>query len=113
METRSKRKTGKAPTLALLETPAAMSPGIRELFMRVTDGDQRLLPMMHQLWHYRRHPELLNWLIGRRITGPLFFQFVKVEFDGSVMAMVKYILSVLDSDQKTVIEYGRDWVEPF
>lgn len=113
MEKRSERKNRKTSSLVLLETPGKMSPTIRDLFMRVADGDERLLPMMHQVWHYRRHPEILAWCIRHRITGPVFFQFLKTEFDGSVMSMVKFILGAIDSEPKEKITYGIDWVEPF
>lgn len=82
---------------------------IRGLMLDTMDGDTRLAVIMHQFLHYVRCEEILLWCQKNKMRGPKLFALLKTEFNGSVMEMVKNILSRIDRDKKTKIEFGKDW----
>lgn len=74
------------------------------------DNELALVPIMHQLSHYRDCKKFLRWLIRNRIIGHNLLEWVKIEHGNSVMGMVQFIVKFhnKDAENKSII-LGKDW----
>lgn len=73
----------------------------------VIDGNPSLVPIMHQLTHYRDCDKFLKWLVSNNITGLNLISWLKEKFDNSILLMVTFIVQRNNKDYK--IKHGRDW----
>tara|TARA_B100000749_G_C18269903_1_gene399908 strand:- start:393 stop:710 length:318 start_codon:yes stop_codon:yes gene_type:complete len=64
----------------------------RELYLRIVDGDPRVMPIVHQIHNYRYSVDISRWLYENQITGKILLDFLKVSFENSIMGMVKFII---------------------
>jgi len=78
-----------------------MSDRRRELILRLVDGDPDSLVLAYLLTQYTRCDTIIAWLIRQNITGKKFSDWVKYEWEKSVLTMVKHILKKVDSDVTT------------
>lgn len=84
----------------------------RELMHTVIDGLPDLIPIAHQLSHYTSCDCILKWLIRNKITGKTFQDWIKVDHDNSVLAMVKFIIkSYNKSREDAPIILNKDWIQ--
>lgn len=84
----------------------------KNLMLRVTDDNSSLIPIMHQISHYRYRNNILRWLIHNRIIGNNLLEWLKIDHDNSVMGMVRFIIKSNNKDKefKTIIMH-RDWIK--
>lgn len=87
-----------------------ISPETKTLMHTVINGNMTVVPVMHQLSRYRDCQKFLKWLIINNITGHNLLDWLKIDFDNSVMGMVKFIVKThnKDKDLKPII-LGKDW----
>ena len=87
-----------------------MSPFRREMMLRVVDGNPTLIPVMHQLTHYRDCDKFLKWLITNNITSKNLVEWLRDTFRNSTMSMVKFIIKKNNKDNETKpIILNKDW----
>lgn len=89
-----------------------MNNKTRDLIHKCLNENLKLLPLMHQLTSYRDIDRILNWLIMNNLTGKNLEEWIKGNFENSVMSMVKWIImhQNKEKDYRPII-YGRDWIE--
>lgn len=87
-----------------------MNPKRRELMHRAMNHELKLVPVMHQLARYKHCDKILLWLISANIIGKDLLEFLQLEFNNSVMAMVQFIVMRNEKNKeiKSMI-IGRDW----
>lgn len=77
-----------------------MSPHTRQLMLKICDGDSRVPPILYQLYRYRRHHEMCQWIVDHRLIGPQLIAWLKNDFEGSPMKMAAFIISKLEHERK-------------
>lgn len=89
-----------------------LSPKTKELMHSVMDGNLAVVPILHQLSHYRDVDKFLVWLNRNNIKGQNLIEFLKFEHQNSVMGMVKFIVKSHNKnrDLKPIV-IGRDWIK--
>lgn len=89
-----------------------MTPQRRSLIHAVMDGELTVLPLCHQLIHYRSCDKFLKWLVLNRITGKTLLSWLKIEHRGSVMGMVQFIIKNSNKNKEVQpIILNKDWVK--
>ena len=87
-----------------------MSQEAKELMHKVMDGQIVLVPVIHQLTRYVDHEKFLKWLVINKITGANLLDWIKINFRGSLLEMVKYIIKINNREREIApIYYGKDW----
>lgn len=84
----------------------------KELMLIVIDNNMALVPIMHQLSHYRDVNKFLKWLIMNRIIGFNLLDWLKINHNNSVMGMVKFITRYHNKElEDRAIILGKDWIK--
>lgn len=84
----------------------------RDLIHTAMDGELAVLPIFHQLSHYRSCDNFLKWLIANRIIGQTLLDWLKIEHSNSVMAMVQFIVKNCNKDRNIrPIILNKDWLK--
>ena len=84
----------------------------RELMLSVINDYPPCIPIMHQLSHYVHCDKFLRFLLLNKITGRDLFDWVKIEFNNSIMAMVQFIVKYCNKNKETKPIYlNKDWIK--
>ena len=84
----------------------------KNLMHLVMDERIELVPIMHQISHYRYCNSILKWLISNRITGMNLLDWIKIYHSNSVMCMVKFIIKHYNKERENrAIILNRDWIK--
>jgi len=84
----------------------------KDLMHVVMNGKFELLPILHQLTHYKDCDKFLKWLHLNNITGINLIEWLKINHNGSLMGMVKFIIKYQNKNrEENPIILGRDWVK--
>lgn len=95
----------------MITNDITITPIMRELMFQCMDGDQRLAPIMHNFYQFVRCTDILRWLVQNNLRGMTLFNWLKIEFQGSPLEMVKFILGRIEGqkEKKCAILYGKDF----
>lgn len=84
----------------------------KDLMHLVMNEKFELLPIFHQLAHYRDCDRFLRWLLQNNITGSNLVDWIKTIHKNSVMSMVKFIVKFNEKNrEEKAIVLGRDWIK--
>lgn len=82
----------------------------RDLIFQLTEGNLKLLPLMHELTQYERCDEVLAWLVGRKITGEDLWEYYTKIWSNRILSMTQFILMRIDRNKEIKpILYGVDY----
>lgn len=84
----------------------------RELIFKVLDDfiNPGMLRVVHELTNYRYCDNILLWLIANKITGKELNEFLNIQFKGSILSMVQYVVKIINKDNEIKpIIYGKDY----
>lgn len=83
----------------------------RQKYLAVIDGEPSLLPIMHQMDHYKDSEKILSWLIKNKLTGKNLKQWFDGNFQGSVLSFIKWVAmkSNKEKEYRPIIS-GKDWM---
>ena len=76
------------------------------LILKLSDGDSRVLPVIHALEKLTRRDEVYQWFISKKVTGERFYKFC-AEHRFSWLSIAKTALSALHRENRE-IRVGRD-----
>ena len=77
-----------------------MSDMQRELYFRLMDGNNSVMPIIFQIHNYKYSWEISRWLYENQITGRILVDFLKVKFESSIMRMVKFVIMKINKDKE-------------
>ena len=84
----------------------------KELMLEVINGNPFVVPIMHQLIHYKDCNKFLKWLIKNQIVGYNLLDWIKVEHQSSVLGMVQTIVKYNNKNREIrPMLLGKDWVK--
>ena len=82
----------------------------KNLMLNVISGNNLIVPIMHQLTHYRDCDNFLKWLVMNKIQGKNLIDWLKVNFDSSVLLMVQFIIKHNNKNKEIEpIIKNKDW----
>lgn len=88
-----------------------MTDRTRSLMLLVINDNPQLLPIMHQLLHYRHCDNFLRWLCLNKITGSNLIDWLKVCHNNSILNMVKFIIKSCEKNKELrPVMLGKDWI---
>lgn len=88
-----------------------MNPRRRQQFLKVMDGDQRVMPVLFMLNQHRRCGDMLDWLIDNNVTGINFYNWFKFDNEGSLLYAMQDIVRRLEKEvEHRPMEIGRDLI---
>ena len=89
-----------------------LSNKTKELMHIVMNGNMSLVPVMHQLSHYRDIDKFLTWLDRNHIVGNNLTEWLQQNHQNSVLNMVKFIVSRHNKGiQNNELILGKDWIK--
>lgn len=89
-----------------------MNPKTKELMHVVINGNLALVPIMHQLSHYRDINKFLSWLNRNHIVGNNLVEWLQLTHQNSVLNMVKFIVKRHNKGiQNNELIFGKDWIK--
>ena len=77
-----------------------MTESEREFYLRVIDQDPRVMPIAHEISKYKHSLDITVWLIKNNITGKILLDFLKNNFENSIMGMIKFIIMKINGDKE-------------
>ena len=77
-----------------------MSNTQKDFYLRIIDQDPRVIPIAHGISRYKNQLDISIWLIRNKITGEILLDFLKVNFENSIMSMVKFIIMKINKDNQ-------------
>ena len=82
----------------------------RELFLRVIDGDARVVDVMFQFDKFVHCERMLEYLVKERITGAKFFEIYIQNFRASWLQFGQWLVMKINNDtQLRPIIGGKDY----
>lgn len=86
-----------------------MSPELVELYWRVINNVEQVIPIIYFLDQFKRRDEMLSWLIQQNITGMEFLAWFRYICNGSQKKMAQIILKNINNDlELKEIFFGKD-----
>ena len=79
----------------------------RKKIMTVFGGFSDNLPLLHEVDHFVRSEQILDWLIKNNIVGKKFFDFY-ASFEFSKIRFGKFVLSRVEKSKKLHLIAGKD-----
>jgi hypothetical protein len=77
-----------------------MPEHIRQMMLRIWDGNAATLPLLHQLFHHPHCEAIFSWLISAHLTGPMFVAWYRAECKGSPMYMEAVLRAQVEGSAK-------------
>ncbi len=72
----------------------------RDFYLRIIDEQPGLVPLAYEISKYKHSLDIQVWLIKNKMTGRNLQSWLKVEFDNSMMSMIKYIIKKANGDKE-------------
>lgn len=83
----------------------------KDLMHLVINDNPVLVPIIHQLTHYRCCDSFLKWLVINKITGRNLVEWLKIQHENSVMSMVQFIIMKQNKERSKIpLILNKDWV---
>lgn len=76
---------------------------VRELFLRVMDGDHQLVGTMYMIYKYKDHERFLKWLIKHNITGKALSTWIIQRWGPRIDEMIEFIVQYEKSANSTKV----------
>lgn len=87
-----------------------MSSQRRDLLLKLCNDNAEAVTIAYHLTGYRRCDQIASWLIKQNLTGRTLVDWLKINWEMSMLSMVKYVLKKIDSDVTVrPILFGKDF----
>jgi hypothetical protein len=72
----------------------------RDFYLRIIDEQPGLVPLAYEISKYKHSLDIQVWLIKNKMTGRNLQSWLKVEFNNSMMSLIKYIIKKANGDKE-------------